>query len=450
MYTAQYLGAEGFGTISLALSLTGIFVILADMGLGSLMIREIAQDKSLTDKYISNILLMKILLTFLMIGAIALTVNLKGDSELVKIVIYLITLSTIVNVFNGVFISIFQANEKVEYLAINIILNSVLMITGTIIGITYQLNILYFASIYIIANIIGLVYSINVYVWKFSLPKIDIDLNFWKPTLLEAWPFGFTALFATIYFYIDSVILSFMVNNEVVGWYNAAYRLIIVLLFIPTVLNVVIFPVMSQLYKSSKDSLKFAYEKYFQYMVMIGIPIGVGVTLLANKIILLIFGAAYTNSIIALQILVWAAVIIFISGAFARLLEASNKQLTLTKITAICAVINIVLNLLLIPKFTYIAASATTVLTELLAFLMGMKVVSNMGYAPSKKEYAYIIKSIFASLIMGIFIVYLNHLNLFILIIIGIIVYFTTIFIIKGFDEEDLNLLKVLLGKTES
>lgn len=108
--------------------------------------------------------------------------------------------------------------------------------------------------------------------------------------------------------------------NEVVGWYNAAYRLIMILLFIPSIINITIFPVMSRFYVSSKDSLRFAYETYFRYMVMIGIPIGFGTTLLADRIILLIFGAEYENSIIALQILVWSSVFIFLSSAFARLL----------------------------------------------------------------------------------------------------------------------------------
>lgn len=449
MYTARYLGAEGFGVISLALSITGIFGIISDMGLSTLMVRDIAREKSLKDKYLINVSLMKLILVFLMSGSIILFVSVIGYDFTAKTVIYIITISTLINAFAGVFAAVFQANEKMEYISINSIINSAAMLLGTVIGITYQLDIFYFALLYVISNVLSLIYILIIYVWKFSIPKSKIDFTFWKPTINEAWPFGVTSFFVNIYYWIDSVILSIMVSAEVVGWYNAAYRLIMVLLFIPIVLNTVMFPVMSKYYVSSKDSFRLLYDKYFQYMVIIGIPIGVGTTLLADKIILLIYGSQYTPSITALQILIWANVIIFVSGAFGRLLEVSNKQLVLTKITAICAVANIIFNIILIPKFSYVGASIVTVLTELASLLLGLRVVSKMGYVPSRKQLSFTIKSILASVVMGIFIIMFKELNLLLLIFGGCVTYFLILFLIKGFDDNDIIIIKRIFGKEE-
>ncbi|MCE7698068.1 MAG: flippase, partial [Methanobacterium paludis] len=360
IYTAKYLGAENFGILSLALAFTGIFVFSVDLGLNILIVREVSRDKSLTNKYTANTVAIKLVSSFLTFGLVFLIVTILGYSQKVIDVIYLIFLYTCLISFSGIFNAIFQAHEKMEYQSISTILTGVLTLSGVLVVIYFKLDVISFAILYSIVSLVILIYSFLIYSWKVVSPKIEIDLSFWKPTLKESWPFGITNLFVTIFYSIDSVILSVMVSITVVGWYNAAYNLINALLVIPTVLNIVIFPVMSQFYQTSKDSLRIASEKYFKYMSLLGIPLGVGTTLLADKIILLIFGTQYTPSIIALQILVWSTVFIFMSGSFARLLEASNKQVTLTKITAICVVINIVLNIILIPKFSYIAASAIT------------------------------------------------------------------------------------------
>jgi len=442
MYTARYLGAAGFGILSFALAFTGIFGVFSDLGLGILTIREVARDKTLASKYLGNIAVMKIFLVVITFGLIALTINLLGYPEQTIKVVYLVALSVIFGAFSGMFNSVFQAYEKMEYQSLGHILSSALMLSGALFAISQGFSVVGFASIYFLVSVVVLGYNFTVCAWKFVLPKIEVDWGFWKPTIKEALPFGLSSIFVVIYYWIDSVMLSLMQGNEVVGWYNAAYRLIMVLLFIPSILNVSIFPVMSQFYVASKDSLRFAFEKYFKYMAIVGIPIGVGTTLLADRIILLIFGIEYTNSIIALQILVWSSVFIFLSGAFARLLESSNRQMTITKITGICMVENIVLNLAIIPKFSYVGASVTTAITEFTALILCIMVSSKIGYGISKSNLLDISKVLIASLLMGILIVYLNDLNLLILVLLSAAFYFIVLYLFRVFKEEDAKLLK--------
>lgn len=141
------------------------------------------------------------------------------------------------------------------------------------------------------------------------------------------------------------------------------------------------------------------------------------------------------------------AVLIFMSSAFARLLEVTNKQLVLTKITVFNAVINIILNILLIPKYSYIAASFVTVFTELSSLLLLIKVVSSMGYQLSCKELSAITKVVVASTVMAVFIIFLKNWNLFLLILTSTIIYTITLFLIKGLDDEDIKIFRSILGK---
>lgn len=446
IFIARYLGAEGFGILSLAIALTGIFTIFTDLGLNTLTIREIARNKTLTRDYLINITVIKILLAILTLCIVFFTVNIFGYTEEVSYIIYLITFSIIFTAFTSIFNSIFQAYEQMEYMSVGNILNSALLFMGVVIGIFYQLDIFFFAMVYIIASIVVLVYSFIIYTWKFPVPKINIDLSFWKLTLKEALPFGVTNIFGSIYYWIDSVMLSKMVGNEVVGWYNAAYRLMFVFLSIYTVYLASIFPVMSKFYETSNEYLKFSYERSYKYLLIISLPIAFGTTLLADKIILLIYGAGYIPAIFALQILIWTVPLLFINGLSGYVLGAVNRQMVLTKITFIGVVLNIILNLILIPKFSFIGSSVATVVTELILSPFLVYPLFKAGYANKKALSKDFPKLIFSNMVMVALIIILRDLNLLLIILLSSLVYFVTIYLFRALDEIDISLIKRLLN----
>lgn len=447
VYTAQYLGAEGFGVISLALSLTAIFGVITDLGLNTLIVREVARNKSLADKYVSNTILMKTLLSFLTIGLLILTVKLIGYTTPVSNIIYIIIFSIIFVAFSGIFNAIFQSYEKMEYQSVGTILNAVLMFVGVLIAIYFNLNILAFAFIYFIASLVVLVYSILIYSWKFALPKISVDWSFWSPTIKESLPFAITGIFTMVYYWIDSVMLSVMIGNEVVGWYNAAYRLILIITTLYSVYMISIFPVMSGFYKTSHESIKIAYERSVKYMLIMNIPLAIITTLLANKIILLIYGTGYIPAVIALQILIWSVVFMFINTLSLNLLGSVNKQFVVAKIAAFGAISNIILNLLLIPEFSYIGSSAATVATELLMLPIFLYVLRKTEYVDASFLIKDLFKILISNIVLIIIIILLNQLNLFLILLIGVVLYLFMIYITNTLDKEDISLIKSLIKR---
>ena len=447
LYTARYLGAEGFGIISLALSLTSIFGVLTDLGLNNLIVREVARDKSLTNKYVSNTLSIKILFSFLTFVLLILTTELMGYTWKVNIIIYLIALNVIFVAFSAIFNAIFQSYEKMEYQAVGNILNAVLMFAGVLIVIHFNFDILAFGFVYFISGLVFLVFNILIYSWKFALPKMDIDWSFWRPTIKESLPFAVTGIFTMIYFWIDSVILSLMMGNEVVGWYNASYRLILIFAALYSVYMISIFPVLSGLYKTSQKSIKIAYERSFKYMLVVNVPIVIFITFLANKIILCIYGAGYIPSIIALQVLIWAIIFMFINTLSLNLLGSVNKQVIVAKIVAFGSIFNIVLNVILIPYFSYIGSSAATVATELVMLPIFLYVLKKENYVDISSLIKDVLKIIICSIIFIITIILLNQFNLWLSIIISLIVYLTMIFITKTLNAKDISLIRSLFER---
>ncbi len=448
IYVARYLGAEGFGVLSFALAFTAIFGILANFGLRPLIVREVARNKSLARKYLGNILAMKIILIFIVFGLIFLALNLLDyPSQTIKVV-YLVALFMILNAFSEIFNSFFQAFEKVEYISIGMILQSGLLLSGALFVINRGFDILSFGFLYSFVGLVVLIYSFIILIWKFVKPTIIVDFSFWKSIIKGALPFGLIGVSEIIYHWSDTVMLSAMKGDAVVGWYNAAYRLFLVALLVPSTFYVAIFPVMSRFYISAKNSLKFICWKYFKYITIIGVFIGVGVTLFADEIILTVFGLEYQPSIIALQILIWSAVLIFVNGAFVNLFEAINRQIMITKICGGAAVLNVGLNLLLIPKYSYVGAGIATVMSEFLITLSVIVLASRTQYKIQSLAIINQLLRLSASgLAMGVFIVYFSAMNFISLVIFSIVIYLGVLYLVGGLNKKDLILIKQIAQK---
>ncbi|MGI6464768.1 MAG: flippase [Methanobacterium sp.] len=432
--------------LSIALAFSTTFVAISDLGIGTLTTREIAKDKSLTTKFIRNIFPLKLVLAIISMLIVFIIANLSNYSPITLYTIYIASLLIIVGVFPGIFLSIFQAYEMMEYPSVNMILNGIFMFLGTFFIIFNGLGVIEFSMLNVIVSAIVLVYCLIVFNWKISSPKFEFDLVFWKKIIKKALPFGLISISGVLYTYLDSIMLSLLQPIEVVGWYSVAYRLILVLLFIPTAFNTAIFPVMSKYFVSAHNSLKLINERYFKLMIIMGIPIGFGTMLLADKIIYILFGSSYLNSVIALQILIWTIVFTFVGASFVQLLQATNREFAITKISLICVLLNLVLNLILIPKFSYVGACFATLITEFVLVSYIIKISYKVGYGiPIRNMITVIAKVVISSLFMSVFIICLNDLNLFLLIILSIFVYISLLLLIRGIDKDDINMIKRLI-----
>jgi Membrane protein involved in the export of O-antigen and teichoic acid len=443
IYSARYLGVEGFGVLSAALAFAGIFSILTDLGLSNLTVREVARDHKMARKYLSNAMALKILLSILTFILIAVLGYLSGYPQEKSYVLYFITLSLILNSFGGIFNAIFQAYEKMEYQSITQILNNVMMFVGIFLAIGYQLNIVAFAFVYFAASAFSLILTIIICLWKFIIPKIEFDFIFWKAMLIEALPIAVSGIFALIAFRVDMVMLEMIKGSVAVGWYSAAYRLMEALLFFPSMYTLSVYPLLSKFYVDSRQSLEISYYKSFKYLTIISVPIVAATTLLAPDIILLIYKSSFSESIIALQILIWALPFIFLSYVLGSTIVSVNKQVEVVRITFITMIINIGLNLVLIPSWGFIGAACVTVITEIALFISYFYIVTRHVCFISPRKV--LVKPVVASLVMCAFLV-LVQTNLFLEIGLATVIYFAVLFIIKGFSQDDINILKRVLG----
>jgi O-antigen/teichoic acid export membrane protein len=448
MYTTRYLGSEKYGILSFAIAFASITLFMADIGIASVIIRDVARDKTRTQKYLVNSLFLKIILAAVtLVSTAAIGSALNYPSSTMQIVL-VISMSLIIVSFSGIISSILQAYEVMEYLSLGSIIYNSTMLILALLAIHSGIDVYGFSYVYLISSIIFLVYYAVVALRKIPLPKWDIDFALWKYIVKEAIPFGLSLVFVRVYYYIDTVMISLMIlnPNEAMGWYNAAYRMVLVLAFIPVTFLGSIYPIMSNFYVTSDKYLGFIFERSFKYLMIIAIPIGVGTTLLGNQLILLIYGSDFVPSTIALQILIWSEVLIFLNAVFGNLFNSINRQGIVAKQTILATALNIILNLVLIPEYSYVGASAATVATQAFAFCFLMYFASQEGYSFPRVMILHLSKVLFACFVMALFIELLSGIPLLLLILIAAIVYLIIIVLTGVTDKIDIQMARQLIN----
>jgi len=441
---ARYLGAEAFGILTFGLSFVLILGISADLGLSSLVVREVSRNKSLTSKYAGNFLIIKIFLSIASVISMMLIINIQNYSQLTIQVVYILALWLVVNSFSQLFYSIFQAHEKMEYQSISSIINSIIILVGVIFGTIQGFGVLWFAFIYLLASLIVLIYCFTIYWAKFKIPELEVNTRFWKSSMLAALPLSVASIFSIIAFRVDTVLLSFLQGATAVGWYSAAYKLIESLMFIPMVYTAAIFPVVSS-FHSLKKSLNLLYEKSVQYSIIISLPVAAITTIYAPEIISLLYGSSYSSSVIALQILIWTVPFLFLTYLFATILISIDKQNLILKTTGVAMIFNVVVNLILIPKYSYVAASVVTVLTEAIGTVICIYYLSR--YIAPIKFKKILVKPVLATLIMSGVLLFKTNLPLIIPLVFGVFLYIILLILFKVFTPDDYALLKKLYVK---
>jgi O-antigen/teichoic acid export membrane protein len=237
-----------------------------------------------------------------------------------------------------------------------------------------------------------------------------------------------------------------MQEQEVLGWYSASSRLVHYLQVIPLMINAAIFPVMSRFYISSPDNLRLIYEKYFKFMLILGVPMAVGTTILADKIIWSIYGDGYSQSIAVMQIVIWSVFLSFVYMTFLQTFSSTNHQRLTTIIIGIGVIVNLVSNIILIPLFSYVGSSFALVITELSIMTISYFYATRLGYGIRGGVIVRILcKVVAASIVMGIFLWFFKGWNILVLVPLGMLLYFSSLYIVGGLDSDDMVLARSLL-----
>jgi len=232
-----------------------------------------------------------------------------------------------------------------------------------------------------------------------------------------------------------------MQGDLAVGFYSAAYKLTEPLLFLPSALTSTLMPVMASQFERSKDKLEYTYNLGTKYIFMSMLPITIGGFLLSDEIINFIYKQDFMGSCFVFKILIATIIFNSLNCIQTALLVSANKQQLNNLSVTVSAVLNIVLNLLLIPKYSYTGAGVATLISVICLYLLGFYFIYN-SFAIQPLNYE-LVKSILASIGMGILVTKIN-LHLVYLVLFGGVAYVILIFTLNGFNKTDTEILRKL------
>ncbi|MBI1935169.1 flippase [Candidatus Woesearchaeota archaeon] len=433
---ARKLGTEGLGIYSFAFAFVGLFAVLNDFGLSTFFVREVAKKKEDVVNYFGNYAAMRLILCILsLLLPLVIILFLKRSHEVI-VVVYLASFIFFMQTYSYVPRNAFLAFQEMKYDSIVKVAERVFAFILGIYALLAGYGLVGFLAALAISNLIALAISILL-LKKISVGfRLRFDYKLWKSMIYASWPFWLTWVFLQIYFQIDTVMLSFIKGYEATGIYNAAYKLIFVIDKIPLAVGMVLFPVMSELHASSKKLLKRTLEKGMHLLSIISFPIAAGITVISSRIILFIYKSGFEKSTITLQILIWTTIFMFFSYLIGWFLNAIDKQKVFAYSTGFCLLMNVILNALLIPKFSYIGASAATLATAALNFAVLYYFTVKAGYFDNILRFA--IRPVIASALMALFIVFFGgSVHIIALIPIAALIYLLLLALMGDIKRED-------------
>ncbi|MGB8658012.1 MAG: flippase [Candidatus Zixiibacteriota bacterium] len=444
VYAARFLGTQKFGMFSFVMAFVELFAVFYDLGLGMLIIREVAGDKSKTAAYLTNSLFIKLLSSLVLFLIIFSISRVTGNAKEVQRLLVIYVLAQTLSSFSAVFASLFTAWERMELVALANSVRSILLLgLGiAVLHLGYGLEGLF--KIFLGVNGIQLLYwllltSRN----RIFRPQWSPQFSSWRDILQKAWPFAFLVLFIQIYFRIDITMLQYMKGAVDVGIYNAAYKLFTLGLSLPWVVNQALFPTLSSLDSSAPERLRETYSVVIKYSIIVSLPLSVGGFLFAPKIISLFFGGEYSKAASVLKILFLLLLPCSVASFTNCILTVKNPKITMAIAGGVMTPLNIVLNLLLIPKFSYYGAAAATLVTEIIGAVLSLyynfRLVSGLKLNPEQL----LTKPVLAALAMGILIYLINSL---VMIPVCVLVYFSILIVLNGISREERRYLLKSLG----
>jgi len=356
VYVIRQLGDVHFGRYSAAMAYVAIFGIFTDWGMSPYAVREMAKDLDRTAWILPNIIALRVVFS-LVIAVIAPLVALwLGKDRDMVLGIIIASAGLILYAFQGPLDSALVARERLDYTSLFGLVNQLVFWVLGVVLLTGGLGFigLIIASLAGVA-VVGLL-SGRVLL-RMDLGQLVLSVRRWPQLLLAALPFGIGDIAGMFRDRFDTVLMSFVLTDAAVGWYNVPWALMNMILLIAQSIAIAMYPSMVRSHTSNPGSLYQVVWRSIKYLLIICLPIVVGGTVLADRIIITLYGETFANSVPVLQIILWALPSLFLLELLGRVAITLHLERLMARIGVINAVIIVGLNLILVPTMGILGAA---------------------------------------------------------------------------------------------
>lgn len=362
VWIARYMGPEQFGVYNYAIVFVAMFSALSNLGLDGIVVRNIVRDPASKDEILGTAFFLKfaggIITLLVSVGAI---LSLRSGDRVTCWLVGITAIGAIFQAFDTIDFW-FQSQVKSKY-TVYVRNAAFLIITFVkIILIMTRSSLISFACAGLAEIVLGTIGLVVTYRFHgYYLKKWQISLRYAKELLADSWPLILSGLAVGLFMKIDQVMLREMVGSESAGIYSAATRISEVWYFIPAVIVSSVSPSIIEAKKMSEGLYYHRLQKLFNLIAGLAFAIAIPITFLSRPLVLLLFGESYAAGSPILAIHIWATLFYFLGIAQGPWNITEGLMNLSLKRTLITAMVNIILNLILIPLYAGIGAAISTV-----------------------------------------------------------------------------------------
>jgi len=368
VWIARYLGPEQFGLLNYALAFFALFTSVANLGLNGIVVRDLVQDPSITETTLGSAFFLSVFGGFSAFALSLLAISYaRPDDELAKFIVVLLSL---LMVFKATDVVRYWFESQVQSKYVVWMENGVFLTMSTVkIGlILTNAPLIAFVWVIFVEALIVAVGLLGIYTWTGG-NLATWRFRFVRATVLlkDSWPLILSGLAIMVYMRIDQIMLGQMLGDESVGIYTAAVRISEIWYFIPITIVASVFPSIIEAKKQNETLYYHRLQNLYNIMVMLALALAILMTFLSDWVVTLMFGNAYLEAGTVLSIHIWAGIFVFLGVASGKWFLIEGLQRYSFYRTLLGVVVNIALNLIMIPKFGVLGAAWATVISYAVA-----------------------------------------------------------------------------------
>lgn len=369
---ARALGTASTGVYFLTLATVTSFAVFADLGITSVLIRDVAANRNRASEILQKTLGVKAFAVLIAIILAATFPTFLGFDASNITLIWLAIPILIADSLSLTFYGVLRGVEELRYESLGIFVGqSLSSIAGLAVIFSHHTSLPLLIIALSTGSIWNAIFSMIQVVRRLGSRSLIPTLHHVKPVLVAAFPFFLAAVFVKIYSYVDSFTLKAVIGDSAVGLYSVAYKLTYAFQFLPLAFIGALYPRFSSVANDPVE-LKKTFLNAQWYLALLVAPIVFGIAALAPELIHIVYGSAYALSTLPLTILIFVLIPIFFDFPIGALLNATGQQMMKTKIMGVTMVINFCANMILIPIMGISGASISAVISFIAMFGMGI------------------------------------------------------------------------------
>lgn len=437
---ARYLGVEQFGQYATVIAFVNLFMVFNDLGLSRYSLIEGSRDKNKLGYLLGNGLLIEGILSLVLYGLMIIIGKTIGYPSLIIELIIILAIAELLFESRKIYQSTLQALTKFNIISWQQIIYSLLFFLLVAAAVFNRPEVKIVAYIQLFVSALMFVLYL-IFVFKYVKPVIKLKEI--PPLLKKSWIFCVSSVFFIIYFQIDVIMLSIMKSEIEVGLYSAIYRLVVAFFMIPQIIFQVALPYIYQFSLDNKEKFSRITHTIQKYLIAIAVPITILFWLGAKQTIVFVYGKEYLPAIAVSQIMSFVLIIRFFTYSSAESITAINRQKIRASIEGITAVLNIILNLILIPKYSYNGSAIATLISEFTLGILFYGYIEKYFKQGILINLKYLLPLIISGLFMAAaFTLMVDKLNVIVALFLSTVLYIITLHLLKFWSAYDLKLFR--------